>query len=197
MSSVKNYFNKVADRYNDNSSKGIWAIFRKLESEAVKDLLDPFQKMTCVELGCGSGFYTKYLASFNPTFLVAVDLSENMLKEINILRVKRVRGDIQNIKFNIKFDRILCAGAIEFLADVNAFFANLKTLLSPTGQAILLMPRKGIFGTIYKVFHRSHVVKVSLYDIDQLEDILNTNHLRIEKIIIPTPMANVLAIVHK
>jgi len=80
---VEKYFNEVAGNYNDKSSKGIWALLRRLESVAVMKAMDPFQGMTCVELGCGAGFYANRLASYNPSLLVAVDISENMLRELN------------------------------------------------------------------------------------------------------------------
>ena len=196
MSSIKKYFNEVAGNYNDKSSKGIWALLRRLESVAVMKAMDPFQGMTCVELGCGAGFYANRLASYNPSLLVAVDISENMLGELNDSRVKKVRADIENIKFKMVFDRVLCAGAIEFLSDINNFLSNLKKLLSISGKAVLLIPKNGMSGRFYKAFHRSHSVQVSLYAIDELKNLLDVNHLKIETVYSPTPMTYVLVVTH-
>jgi ubiquinone/menaquinone biosynthesis C-methylase UbiE len=196
MSSVTKYFNKVAGNYNSNSRKGVWALLRRLESVAVMKAMDPFQGMTCIELGCGAGFYTKRLATHNPSILIAVDMSENMLVELNDSRVKCVRADIENIKFKMVFDRVLCAGAIEFLSDIKKFLSNLKALLSHSGKAVLLIPKKGLVGKFYKAFHRSHSVQVSIYGIGELKKLLSANHLKIEKLYSPTPMTYVLVVTH-
>ena len=196
MSSFEKYFNAVAGNYADKSSKGIWAILRKQESSLVIKALDPFQGMTCLELGCGAGFYTYKLACYSPSLLIAVDISENMLRELNDSRIKRVRADIENIKFKVGFDRVLCAGAIEFLPDIKNFFSNMKNLLSATGKAVLLIPKKGMLGVLYKAFHRSHAVEISLFTIDELEYILNANNLKIIEQFSPTPAVNIFVISH-
>ncbi len=196
MSTVAKYFNEAAGSYNDKSSKGLWAFLRRLESVAVMKAVDPFQGMTCIELGCGAGFYISRLLSCDPSLLVAVDISENMLGELNDSRVKRVRADIENINFKVAFDRVLCAGVIEFLPDIKNFLTNLKTLLSVSGKAVLLMPESGVFGRFYRAFHRAHSVQVSLYKVDELEYLLEVNHLKIEKQYLPPPMTRVLVITH-
>lgn len=196
MSSIIKYFNGVAGHYNEKSDRGIWAFLRRLESVEVMKALNPLEGMRCLELGCGAGFYTNRLAFYNPSILVAVDISENMLGELNDSRIKGVRADIENVQFKVDFDRVLCAGAIEFLSDINFFFFNLKKLLSISGKAVLLMPQKGMSGKFYKTFHRLHSVKVSLYAIDELKKILDANYLKIEALYSPTPMTHVIVITH-
>ncbi|MBT3921248.1 MAG: class I SAM-dependent methyltransferase [Nitrospina sp.] len=196
MSLIIKYFNEVAGKYNDKSRKGVWAFLRRLEATAVLKAMTAFEGMTCIELGCGAGYYTHRLASFNPSLLVAVDIAENMLEQLNDSRIKRVRADIEEIKFAAAFDRVLCAGAIEFLSDINKFFSNLKKLLSHSGKAVLLVPRKGVLGSFYKAFHRAHSVQVSLYGIDELKVRLDANHLKIDALLRPTPMSYVLIITH-
>ena len=194
MSQVKRYFNAVAENYNDKSSKGIWELLRNLESTAVIKAMNSIQGKKCLELGCGAGFYTKILAKGNPSLLVAVDISENMLNELNIPGVKRIRADIENIKFKVKFDRVFCAGAIEFLPDIKIFISNLKSILSVSGKAVLLLPKKGLFGWIYRVFHRSHSIQVAIYSCEEIKSILVSNNLKIESQYSPTPMTRVLVI---
>jgi SAM-dependent methyltransferase len=119
-----------------------------------------------------------------------------MLRELNDSQIKRVRADIENIKFNMRFDRVLCAGAIEFLPDIKNFLSNLKELLSVSGKAVLLMPKSGMLGRFYRAFHQSHSVQVSLYEIEELKVLLNANHLKIENQFSPIPMTRVLVITH-
>ena len=197
MCTVKKYFEEVSGKYKGRSSRGIWAYLRKLESVAVMEAIDPFEGMACLDLGCGTGFYTSRLALSNPKILVAVDISQNMLYELGESNIKRVSADIENIKFKIGFDRILCAGAIEFLPNIEGFLANLKDLLNETGTVVLLLPKKGIFGSIYRAYHLSHGISVDLYELSKLESLLKEFRLKINKSYLPTPMTHVLAITHE
>jgi 2-polyprenyl-3-methyl-5-hydroxy-6-metoxy-1,4-benzoquinol methylase len=194
MSFAKRHFNAIATRYKSGSARGVWAYLRNRESLAVMKAIAPFSSMACLDLGCGAGFYTSRLVSCNPAITVAVDFSMNMLKELSEPRVKRVMGSVENIKFNMGFDRIICAGVIEFLPEINNFLANLKELLKDSGKAVLLLPRKGILGNIYKAYHWSHGITVTLYELDQLRNQLQNHRFKVEIIYSPTPVTYVLAI---
>jgi ubiquinone/menaquinone biosynthesis C-methylase UbiE len=196
MASVKKYFDEVAESYATKSGQGIWALLRRLESVAVMKAMIPIQGMTCVELGCGAGFYANLLVSYNPSLFVAIDISEKMLVALDDSRVKRVRADVENIQFNMTFDRVLCAGVIEFLSDIKSFISNIKKLLSVSGKAILLIPQKGVAGRLYKAFHRLHSIQISIYSIDELKNLLDVNHLKIEVLYTPTPMTHIIVVTH-
>ena len=193
----KDYFDRIAEGYLDKSEKGLWAWMRKKEQTALMAAVEPFKGMTCLELGCGAGFYTKLLSQWAGSLLVVVDFSLLMLQHLNISGIKKIRGDIQRISFRRVFDRVVCAGAIEFLPDPDLFFINLKQYLSPNGVAILLIPRKGLFGYFYKMFHLSHGVKVRLFSKNDLRSLLDPLHLHIQKITSPTPMTYILSIKHE
>lgn len=193
---IENYFDEVAEGYLAKSNKGLWAVLRNREQKSVMQAVDPFPGMTCLELGCGAGFYTKPLKNWATSLLLVVDFSQNMLKQLNIPDLKKVRADIQNIKFRRSFDRVVCAGALEFLPNHDLFFANLKNYLSQDGKAVLLIPRKGLWGYAYKLFHYFHGIKIRLYGQNELINILARFDLKIQDISSPTPMNYVLSIKH-
>ena len=196
MSSVQKYFNALAWNYSARSQRGLWAYLRKKEKQTVLKATRPFSGMNCLELGCGSGYYTSALAKYSPLKMVAVDFSFPMIANVNQTDSLRVCGDICNIAFRSRFDRIVCAGALEFLPNLEKFLSNTKTLLAEKGLLVLLLPRKGIWGFFYKIFHRSHGVNVRLYDFSELESILESQGWKLDSLESPIPMTSVLKVTH-
>ena len=196
MSSVLEYFEGQAIDYQIRSRKGLWAFLRNKEKAAVLDALNPFQGMSCLELGCGSGYYTSFLKKLNPSRLVAVDFSQRMLSSLNNELVWRVCADIEDFSFKVSFDRIVCAGALEFLPDLAAFLRCSGSTLSRDGHLILLLPKKGFSGWFYKLFHKSHGFEIRLFDQKELKDTLGKNGLKIDLLREPTPMTYVLRASH-
>ena len=196
MSSVKQYFDGRAMDYRSQSNSGFWSILRESEKKAIERALNPFSGMACLELGSGSGFYTHLLANSYPSRLVAVDFSYAMLCAMNISGVLKIQSDIQSVSFRISFDRILCAGALEFLPNPNPFFNNIRCLLSQEGLLILLIPSKGLMGKMYKWFHSAHNININLFDRKTLKNLLKKYELKINSIEKPTPMTYVVQISH-
>lgn len=194
MSSVKSYFDLEAENYQAKSSRGLWARFRECELKAVMHALKPFSGMSCLELGCGSGYYTAQIASHFPSPFVAVDFSDKMLRHLDVPEVIRVCGDIRNVSFRKRFDRILCAGALEFIPDIHSFLSHTADLINENGRMVLLLPKKGIAGRFYQLFHKSHGVDIRLYQKNELEQLLKKFHWTIQAFLIPTPITYVLCV---
>tara|TARA_Y100001960_G_C14645021_1_gene812879 strand:+ start:562 stop:1155 length:594 start_codon:yes stop_codon:yes gene_type:complete len=197
MLSYESYFNQQAEKYLELSDKGFWAFMRKKEREAVIKSLEPFERMKCLDLGCGAGYYTKILLEFSPSLVVGVDRSFNMLNQINQKNIIRVQADIQTVAFSKPFDRVLCAGALEFLEGVGPFLKNVKFFLAKDGLMTILLPKIGVLGFIYKIFHWSHSVRVNLFSHRNLENKLNFYGFKLKEVTCPTPMTYLLKIVHK
>ena len=122
MPSYQNYFDDQANKYSESSGKGFWAFLRKKEREAVLHALEPYEGMTCIDLGCGAGYYTKLMSSYSPSTIVGIDRSISMLTQLKDGNILRAQADIQTVAFKKTFDRILCAGALEFLESRCAIF---------------------------------------------------------------------------
>jgi cyclopropane fatty-acyl-phospholipid synthase-like methyltransferase len=197
MSSFENYFDDQAGKYLESSDKGFWAFLRKKEKEAVLHSLEPFAGMRCIDLGCGAGYYTQLLLSYSPSVIVGVDRSFTMLNHLKDKDILRAQADIQTVAFQKSFDRVLCAGALEFLINIEPFLENAKAFLAKDGLMTILLPKRGIWGFFYKFFHWSHSVPIQLFSYRELENKLNKCGFKLQDITCPTPMTYVLKIVHR
>lgn len=197
MPAYQNYFDDQANKYSENSDKGFWAFLRKKEREAVLQALEPFKGMNCIDLGCGAGYYAKLLSTYSPSLIVGVDRSLTMLRQLENTNILRAQADIQTVSFQKPFDRVLCAGALEFLEDIDPFLENAKKLLAKDGLMTILLPKRGIWGFCYKFFHWSHSVSIQLFSYRQLEKKMRKFGFQLKAITCPTPMTYVLKIVHR
>ena len=197
MSSYENYFNEQAGQYLENSDKGLWAFLRRKEKEALIQALEPFKGMKCIDLGCGAGYYTHLLLGYSPSLIVGVDRSISMLYHLKHEKILTAQADIQNVAFRKPFDRVLCAGALEFLDELDPFLSNIKSILASDGVMAILLPKRGIGGFIYKLFHWSHSVPIQLFSYRKLVKKLDMWGFKLEQITSPTPMTFVLKIVHR
>ncbi len=101
-----------------------------------------------LDLACGPGFKTSYLARrLDPASgaVVGVDLSEAMLgRAVRSVdprtqpHVRWVRADAARLPFfDGAFDRIHCGGALHFVRDVDAVLAECRRVLAPGGRLVV------------------------------------------------------------
>ena len=197
MSSYENYFDDQAKKYLKSSERGFWGFLRKKEKEAVLKSLAPFDGMRCIDLGCGAGYYTELLLGYSPSLLLGVDRSLSMLNQLRSKNILVAQADIQAVAFQKPFDRVLCAGALEFLESIEPFLENAKTLLDKDGLMVILLPKRGVLGLFYKFFHWSHSVPIQLFSYRKLEKKLKKYGFKLKETTCPTPMTYVLKIVHR
>lgn len=97
-----------------------------------------------LELGCGTGNLTKYLATEN-TPVVALDISSEMLniaypKLINFPNVQLIHGDMVNFRSQEQYDLIVasldCFNYFVEPEDLDKCFENISTLLAPNGLLV-------------------------------------------------------------
>ncbi|GAB4317651.1 MAG: hypothetical protein Kow0059_10800 [Candidatus Sumerlaeia bacterium] len=162
-SPVERYFDRQAAAYHDRSQGWLWSKLRQRELAACMAMLDPQAGETILDAGCGAGFYTRALIAAGAG-VWAVDLSEAMTREARRAGATEVRqGDLATIELGRLFDKILCAGALEFCFDPAAVLANLSRHLSPGGRLVLLVPRWCPAGWIYYCYHRFHGLRIHLF----------------------------------
>jgi len=170
MSDVKSHFDAVASTYDQQSSRGLWQWLRRREAAAVAQLLGPGMLGDVLELGSGSGYYSRRLLSHASRRLVCVDFSSEMLERCAVPGCTKVVADVQEYVSESQFDVILCAGVLEFLDRPEAVFANAAKMLRPSGAFVTLMPRASLFGRGYRAFHwRRHGIRVRLFQRDQVQ----------------------------
>jgi SAM-dependent methyltransferase len=76
-----------------------------------------------------------------------------MLNQIKIPQLRKIQTDIESFHTELKFDIVLCAGALEFAAGPEKVFENVSDMLKTGGAFILLYPPKTLFGSFYQQYH--------------------------------------------
>lgn len=162
---VRDYFEAQARVYAGRSERGLWRMIRQREMQAVLELLQPKAGEAILDAGCGAGHYTAALAAAGAR-LTALDISSAMLETVRArLGVETIQGDLAAAPLAPRFDKILCAGALEFVPDPPAALANLAKALRPDGPRVLvvLLPAASLAARLYRLYHCSHGFRVHLF----------------------------------
>ena len=115
MSTTKDYFDSIAHLYTSRSKGGLGKWLRSNELVHVKELLGSKPLGHVLELGSGSGYYSRVLNNLGCESLTCVDFSPQMLKNLWIPGCTKVEADIQEFRRECTYDTIFCGGVIEFL----------------------------------------------------------------------------------
>lgn len=102
-----------------------------------------------LELGCGNGMYSKYLA-FYCKKLTAMEYNERRLSAKSDEKITFVVGDAQDLsKFgDNEMDLIFSSNLIEHLSDIDSCLAECRRVIKAEGQIIHTVPNR-----TWKFFH--------------------------------------------
>jgi SAM-dependent methyltransferase len=175
---VAGYFRAQASGYTNRSERGIWKRWKNREYRTVLRHLEPLSETDVLELGCGTGWYARRLIRYGPRDYVATDCLPEMLQHVDIPGVTPSVADLCNFSFPRTFNRILCAGALEFVGQPERFFSQAEQILEPSGKIVILVPPATIGGRLYKLWHRAHGLRVHLFTERLLGDIAARSGLR-------------------
>lgn len=113
-----------------------------LEEPHVRELLGDVRGLTVLDLGCGTGRHTLWLAAHGAD-VTAVDFSDGMLAEARRKpgadAVRFVVHDLHEpLPFaDAAFDRVVSGLVLEHLHDLNGFFREAYRVLRPGGVAVV------------------------------------------------------------
>ena len=106
--------------------------------------------MTCLDLGCGPGFFTLEMAHMvgDGGTVTAADLQEEMLKRVAAkakgleieTRIRLHHCEKNRIGLEERFDFILLFYMVHEVPDQDRLFAELKDLLTPSGRMLMVEP---------------------------------------------------------
>jgi 2-polyprenyl-3-methyl-5-hydroxy-6-metoxy-1,4-benzoquinol methylase len=176
---IKDYFESVAPIYSNYSKKGFGKWLRLREEIIIKQSLKALPLGDVLELGSGTGYYSRYIYKQGCNSFTCVDFSSEMLKNLDIPGCVKINANIENFKSKKCFDTIFCAGALEFLEKPEEVFSNVANMLKPNGFFIILMPRHSLFGIIYRMFHQLHGFKIKLFKRNDLQNWVQKTSLNI------------------
>jgi 2-polyprenyl-3-methyl-5-hydroxy-6-metoxy-1,4-benzoquinol methylase len=184
--SIEDYFNSKADTYIEKSESASWSFLRKRELRSCMKLMEPREGELILDAGCGAGYYTRVLKKHGAR-VWAVDISEKMCRQVSPdVAEKVIHDDISRINLGKTFDKILCAGVLEFTVDPCKTIGNLSLHLKKGGRLILLVPKKCLLGHFYYWFHRSHNITVKLFTQKELIGMCGKNGLAFVKCLFPS-----------
>jgi 2-polyprenyl-3-methyl-5-hydroxy-6-metoxy-1,4-benzoquinol methylase len=161
---VSAYFDTRAAAYQRKSERGLWHYARQCEVTRVFEFLGPVSGKHVLDLGSGSGYYTRRLLNLNAATVTALDVSERMIRNLpNDPRVRRILGDAATADADVRFDQIVCAGLLEFVAEPEAVLANARNMARKDTVMVCLVPTTTVGGRIYRRYHRGHGCEVTLF----------------------------------
>ncbi len=170
--SIKNYFKKEPENYVEWRSKGILGKIVSSEKKQILKLLDIKKNEKILDAGSGDGYYA-ILMKEKGAKIFGVDISANMIIELKKNGIKGKVSNIEELKFREKFDKILCAGAMEFLKSQEKAIDSFHSALKKKGTLVIGYPRKSFFGYLYKMYHKLRGTNIKLFSKHDFEELLS------------------------
>jgi 2-polyprenyl-3-methyl-5-hydroxy-6-metoxy-1,4-benzoquinol methylase len=158
------YFLRRAKDYHRIVERGPLKLLRRRERTAVLELAGFRPKETMLDVGCGQGFYA-IEAKRRGMKVCALDVLPSMVAPLAATVDQVVVGDIEDFRSGAEFDCVVCAGVLDFVLDPHRAFSNLCRLVAPGGRLVLLVPRSGPGGLIYRLEKMSFGMRINFFDI--------------------------------
>ena len=131
---VKEAYNIWSEQYDTNENKT-----RDLEAISLKQNLKEQKFVSCLEIGCGTGKNTEWLATIADNIL-AIDLSDEMLakakQKISTENVKFIQADINKewtFTNNNKYDLATFSLVLEHIENIDLVFQKLNEVINING----------------------------------------------------------------
>lgn len=180
---VARYFGSQAPEYESGMMRSpMWRAIKTREIAAILDLLQPRAGERILDAGCGAGIFLDRLAQAGCS-TIGLDLSPEMVAEaVKRGHVARV-ADLASVQLAEPFDKILCAGVLEFCEEPDAVVGNLAKHLKPGGSLLLFAPRRRFFCRLYRLFHQvsGARVRVHLFSPNDLNQLVARHALTVAK----------------
>jgi len=150
---IECHFGRMAKQYDE------YAVVQKKMGEYLQKLVvesGPFE--TILEIGSGTGFFTKKLAKLYPSAQITTsDISLKMLQAakanlVDFSNIQYILADGENLAMTTKFDLIVSNAAFQWFNDYNRAFKQLMDKLKPGGRLIYATFGKQTFYELKQAF---------------------------------------------
>jgi SAM-dependent methyltransferase len=162
-SAVRQHFDQQSGAYTKSSGSFLWRWQRGRETAAVDALLGPVSGEDILDLGCGSGYYTRHFLRNGARHVTAVDFSPSMVSQLPKTGVTGIVGDAATLRLQMKFPKIICAGLLEFVPSAEAVLRQARDLITDRGSMVCLLPPDNWASGLYRSYHRRHGIEISLF----------------------------------
>jgi 2-polyprenyl-3-methyl-5-hydroxy-6-metoxy-1,4-benzoquinol methylase len=181
------HYARVADGYHHRVERGpILRILRRRERGIVLELAELAPGLTLADVGCGNGFYALE-GKRRGLRVCAIDAVPEMLAALagNVDDVRQ--RDVEDLDRMGAFDRVICAGVLDFVVDPERAFDNVCRLVAPRGRLVVLAPSAGAGGWFYRAEKRVFGLRVNLFERGWFESRSASNGLRVVAVRRPLP----------
>ena len=166
MNQIRTAYNQWAADYDTVINK-----IRDLEAHGIREMLKEIPFNNCLEVGCGTGKNSEWLATWADE-VIAVDFSEEMLLRA---REKNIAGNISFIQADItkdwffaerKFDLVTFSLVLEHIENVASVFEKTNAVLEQGGYVYLgeLHPYKQYSGSKARFEHKEGTTIIDCFD---------------------------------
>jgi 2-polyprenyl-3-methyl-5-hydroxy-6-metoxy-1,4-benzoquinol methylase len=162
------YYSRIANGYHRRVARGPLSALRQRERTIVLHLARLAPGLSLADVGCGSGYYALE-AKRRGLRVCAIDALPEMLAQLDGHVDEVLLGDLESLTGSRVFDRVICAGVLDFVANVEQAFANLCALVAPGGWLVVLAPSSGAGGWLYKAEKALFGLRVNVFDPDWLK----------------------------
>lgn len=112
-----------------------------VEQPAIKSLISNLSGKTILDLGCGTGQFSKYCIENGASKVLGIDISRNMIEQANKenqhKEIDYICTPIEDFELqNKKFDIIISSLAIHYIEDYSALVKKVSGLLDKSGEFI-------------------------------------------------------------
>ena len=177
---IQKHFDGLTKPYSFNSNR-FWSFFRNREKNTFIYLTKNLNKDDCLDLGAGSGEYSKILLKMGSKKAVCLDFSSEPLSLANEPKIEKIISDVEIFKTSGRYDLILCLGVLEFLHKPEKFLLDLKKNLKPQGKLIILLPLSPIKAFIYSFIYILKGIRINTLNLKQMNAFLTKNGFVLEK----------------
>ena len=180
------YYSRIADGYHRRVARGPLSPLRRRERTTVLELARLVPGLSLADVGCGSGYYALE-AKRHGLRVCAIDAVPEMLAQLEGQVDEVLLGDLESLPAWRAFDRVICAGVLDFVADAEQAFANLCGLVAPGGWLVVLAPSAGPGGWLYRAEKALFGLRVNLFDPRGLKQRVRQHGLRPAEVRRPLP----------
>jgi ubiquinone/menaquinone biosynthesis C-methylase UbiE len=173
--SIQNAYNEWSENYDSNEN-----LTRDLDQKITRDTLAKRNFESILEIGCGTGKNTAFLAQIG-TGVLALDFSKGMIEKA---QEKILAG---NVRFSMAdltkpwpcedggYDLVTCNLVLEHIQDLSHIFSEAARTLRPKGIFFIneLHPFKQYQGTKARFEQSEEVIEVEAF-IHHISDFINT-----------------------
>ena len=183
---VKEKVKRSIETYNKYAT--IYAQYTKeklLQFQLEKFISLLFSKGKILDAGCGCGRDSLYLIE-NGLNVIAVDLSEGMIKEAKKNEVNAIKGDLLLMKSNKEFAGIWCMATLHSIPKTDApkLMKNFYSALEKEGILYIAVKEGEGEHLIEKKRYENSPIFYAFYKKEELEDLLKSCNFEIIELII-------------